>query len=173
MAAFKNEWHSSRECQRKNSEKSTSSISEERTRTTASFVAFPTLSQTFFYLPWKIMFFTTTESYFADCKNHKICCGWLILQFSNCVTDFSFNCEKIRHFEGFLLTVHQSTTIGALEMWIPTLPVQPWAKSVSGVKSQGISHYWLCAVKPPWESKCKTRISWASKVECINCFYSR
>ena len=45
------------------------------------------------------------------------------------------------------------------------------SKSVGGVKSQGISHYWLCAVKPPWESKCK--ISWASKVECINCFYSR
>ena len=83
------------------------------------------------------------------------------------------NSKKNLHFEGFLLTVHQSTTIGALEMWIPTLPVQPWAKSVSGVKSQGISHYWLCAVKPPWESKCKTRISWASKVECINCFYSR
>ena len=171
MAAFKNEWHSSRECQRKNSEKSTSSISEERTRTTASFVAFPTLSQTFFYLPWKIMFFTTTESYFADCKNHKICCGWLILQFSNCVSDFSFNCEKNSTFWRIFAHCAPVNNNRGFRNVNPYAARETLSKSVSGVKSQGISHYWLCAVKPPWESKCK--ISWASKVECINCFYSR
>ena len=82
------------------------------------------------------MFFTTTESYFADCKNHKICLYGLSYSFPIVWVIF-LHSEKIRHFEGFLLTVHQSTTIGALEMWIPTPPAKPWAKVLVVWKAKG------------------------------------